>query len=396
MAEYRGFEIFDIVVFFLQRKKLLSMVFFGSLVLSYAGIYLFVEEQYEASAIIIPSEDDGASGLSGMLKGLKNIPLNIGKSSSLKSETNRYNTIIFSRTMLEEIITEFDLYREYDIDTTQIDYREKMLKRLRSEISSKDTDEEAYVIVARSNTPQRAADIVNFIIRRLNDKIIELKVSKSKENRVFLEKRLNEIYSDLHSSEDSLRNFQERSGLLELKSQLPEMMSVYGALETDLMTRQLKKSVLENLYDKQSPEVKNLEVEIREYEKKLASLRSHRDGGSMVLAMKTLPKTALEYYRRFRQVEISSALLEFIVPMYEQAKIEEKKDYPILQVIDFAVPPAKKTYPPRLIFALLGALFVTFTYALGITMRSILRQSTNPKVMFIRQEIDALFRKPIV
>ena len=393
MAEYRGFDIFDIFVFALQRKKILGILFIGSLVVSYVGIYLFIEEQFEATATIIPAEDDGVSGIGSMLKGLKNLPLNLGKSSSIQSEINRYNTIIYSRTTLEDVIKQFDIYKVYDIDTTDINYREETLKRLRKEILTEETDEDAFEITVRSNSPQRAADMVNFIIHTLNTKIIHLKVSKSRENRIFLEKRVAEIYRELQVSEDSLRFFQERSGLVDVKSQLPEMLAVYGTLETDLLTKQLKKNVLENLFDKQSPEVKNLEVEIKEYEKKLSSLRNEREGGSMVLAMKAIPQTAVEYYRRFRQVEINSTLLEFVVPLYEQAKLEEKKDYPILQVIDYGVPPAKKTYPPRILFALLGALFVTFGFQFYLFVKIRLIQSSNPKINFIRQELSTFFWK---
>lgn len=392
MAEYRGFDIFDIFVFALQRKKILGILFLSSLVISYLSIYFLVEEQYEATATIIPSDDDGVSGIGGMLKGLKNLPLNIGKSSSLQSEINRYNTIIFSRSTIEEIIREFDLYQVYDIDTTSVDYREQTLKRLRKEILTKETEEDAFEITVRSNTPQRAADMVNYIIQLLNDKIIQLKVSKSRENRIFLEKRVAEIYQELRISEDSLRFFQERSGLVDVKSQLPEMLAVYGTLETDLLTKKLKKNVLENLFDKQSPEVKNLEVEIKEYEKKLSSLRNEREGGSMVLAMRAIPKTAVEYYRRFRQIEINSTLLEFVVPLYEQAKIEEKKDYPILQVIDYGVPPSKKSWPPRTLLAFFGAVFVTCGNLLYVFIRSLFTESANPKVVRIREELSTFIR----
>lgn len=395
MAEYRGFDILDILIYFIQKKRFFIYLFFGSFLFSYVLIYFVIEEQFESTAIIIPAEDEGVSGLSGMLKGLKGLPLNLGGSSSMKSEINRYNTIIFSRTTLEEIIRKFDLYKVYNIDTTNKEYQEKAIKRLKKEIVTKETDEDAFEISARSDSPNRAADITNFIIETLNNKIIQLKISKSKGNRIFLEKRVEEIRSELRFSEDSLRKYQENSGLLDVKSQLPELMTVYSTLESDLMAKKLKRNVLENLFDKQSPEVKNLNMEISEYQKKLDDLRSKGERGSLMIAMNSLPNTTLEYLRRYRQVQINSTLLEFIIPLYEQAKIEEKKDYPILQIIDNAVPPAKKNWPPRTLFALLGAVFSTFSFLVYTFLSDLTIRSANPKIILLRQEFIKLFSRKL-
>jgi uncharacterized protein involved in exopolysaccharide biosynthesis len=75
-----------------------------------------------------------------------------------------------------------------------------------------------------------------------------------------------------------------------------------------------------------------------------------------------------------------------VVPLYEQAKIEEKKDYPILQVIDYAVPPAKKSWPPRTLFALIGAFSVTMFVYLVLRMRSSVSKITDPRLLSIIRE----------
>lgn len=367
-------------------------MFLSSFVITYLVIYVVVDEQYSATATIIPSDDESGSGLSGMLKGLKGLPINLGGSSS-KTEINRYRTIIYSRTVIEEIIGQFGLYRVYKIDTTNKEYRELAIKRLRKEIITEETDEGAFEITAYSNDPQRAADIVNVIVRTLNDKIIQLKVSKSKENRIFLEKRVKEITRELYASEDSLKRYQEASGLFDVKSQIPEIMSVYSTLESELMLKKLKKNISENLFDKESPEVRNLEIEIREYQRKLDNLRSQGEQGGLMLAMKALPNKSLEYVRRFRQVTINSTLLEFIVPLYEQAKLDEKKDYPILQIIDNAIPPAKKSWPPRTLFSLLGAFFTVISYLLYLFLSGIVNQSQNHKIILLRNEVSEIFSR---
>jgi hypothetical protein len=55
----------------------------------------------------------------------------------------------------------------------------------------------------------------------------------------------------------------------------------------------------------------------------------------------------LEYLRLKREFEIQQAILEFMVPQYEQAKFEESKNTPNVQVLDPAVTPEKRIFPKR-------------------------------------------------
>ncbi len=65
-------------------------------------------------------------------------------------------------------------------------------------------------------------------------------------------------------------------------------------------------------------------------------------------------------------------ILEFVLPIYEQAKIDEQKDIPVLLVLDKAVPPEKKTKPQRsLIVLLFSFLTLIFSIAMSFLMQGI-------------------------
>ncbi len=392
MTEKKNIDLFDLVLFIIERRKLLAYIFLASVVISYGFVYVFIKEQFEASAVIIPSDDDNTSGLPSMLKGLKNLPMGLG-SAATKSSVNRYNTIIYSRTALESVLNQFRLFEVYKIDSTIIDARERAIKQLKKNIITNETKDDAFEIVVRSPESRLSADMVNYIVRYLNETIIGLKVQKSRDNRIFLGQRVDEIYHDLYASEDSLRRFQERSGLYDLKSQVPEIVAMYAKIETEVMSKEIQRSILQRLYDTENPEVKSLNIQIAEYEKKLNKLRSQEGSENILLGMKNLPETSVEFLRRYRTVEINSSLLEFILPLYEQSKIEEKKDYPVLQVIDYAVPPAKKSWPPRSLFALIGALFSITGYVLYIFIADHIRRSVNPRVILLREEVKSIFSR---
>ncbi|MDA0986937.1 MAG: hypothetical protein O3A55_04975 [Bacteroidetes bacterium] len=386
MAEYKGFEFLDLLIFFAKLKNKLLVVFLASLLFAYGFLYFFVNEEFEANAVIIPRGDELNSGIGSVMNNLKKgIPISFGSSTSAQVEINRYNTIIYSRTTLEGIIKKYNLISIYKIDSSDEDAMERAIRRIRKKINTKENNNDAFEIIVRSKSPQLSADIANSLVAAINDKIIGLEVTKSKESRIFLEKRVEDIREELRKSEDSLRAFQETSGLIDLKNQMAGLFSVYSELETNLITRQLKKSILEKLYSKDHPEVKSVEIQITEYQKKLDKIRSEDDPGSVVLAIKNIPQKSAEYLRRFRNVEINNAILEFIIPLYEQAKIEEKKDFPILQVIDYAIAPKTSSFP-RIYVAIILSFFITSLLALYEFLRDKLSSTTNPKIEYLKQE----------
>jgi uncharacterized protein involved in exopolysaccharide biosynthesis len=355
------------------------------MIVAYLSIYVFIESQFEATATVIPVEEDGSAGITGMMKSLRGLPLGLSRSSN--EQMDMFETIVYSRTTLEDVIHQFNLYRIYKIDTMDIDHREKAVKILAKSIITKETDQKAYTITIRANDPDRSAEMANYIVRLLNRRIIDLRVGKSRDNRLFLENRLKEINSDLKDAEDSLRVFQEHSQMYEIESQLKEILKEYSSLESEVITKQLEKNILEKLYGKESGQFQTAEVELQEYEKKTRELQTSGQPGGVTLAMKTLPHTSLEYLRRFRDVKIGSALLEFVTPLYEQARFDEKKDSPILQIIDYAIPPARKSYPPRALFSLLITLGVNFTVLVVLVVRDILATTANSKIMQLKEEL---------
>jgi capsule polysaccharide export protein KpsE/RkpR len=368
MSDSKGFRIIRYVEFLIRRKELFLLVFGVSLIVSYLLIFVLIEEQFEASATLIPREEESSAAAAGLLRNLRSLPLNLGGKTP-RSDLDLYTTIITSRSLLEDVIREFGLVQVYGLDTTALDYMEKAVKRLSREVSTKETLESAFLLTVRAGTRQRAADMTNFIIRRLNERIVGLNSSRSGQNKVFLEKRVEEISADLKAAEDSLRAFQERTGLLDVKSQLQGILTAHTELETQLAAKRFQRGILERMYDKESPQVKEADLQIDVYEKKLAELRTVGDPGSPLLPLNQLPRTSVEFIRRYRAVELNNLLLEYVVPLHEQAKFDEKKDTPVLQVIDYGVPPARKSYPPRTLFALIGALSATLIVYVTLLVR---------------------------
>ena len=388
MAEYRGLDFLDLLVVLTKWKKFFLILTFSTFVLSYFVIYFAIEEEFESKALIIPSDESSPSGgISGIMKNLKDLPLGLGGKSKSQS-TDLYLTIIYSRSNLENIIEKFDLMNDYDLNS-----REKAVKLLSKKIEADVTDEDAFEITVRSKTAKKSANIVNYILEILNQKVIELNVTKSRDNRIFLEKRYAELKQNLRIVEDSLQRFQERTGLYEAKEQLKLIAGAYTELETKISMKKIELEILENMYEKESPQADLLRREISLMESEFNSFKRNKNEESFLLALNSLPENMKKFLRLYRDIEIYTAILEFIVPIYEQAKLEEQKNIPVLRVIDYGVVPEKKAYPPRLLISAITTFIIFSIFSAFLIFREVIRNSQNPKVAFILSNLNFFKRK---
>lgn len=361
MSDNKEFNVWDFILVFLKWKKLMIIQLILVAALSYLAIYYLIEEEFDSTAVVIPSSDSQNAGLSAMMKSLKDLPFGMGGNTKT-AEMDMFTTLVHSRTNLEKIVRKFDLMKDYHLNSL-----EKAEMQLDENIKTKVTDENAYRITVRAKSPQKAADMVNYILDILNETVININVSKSRDNRVFLEQRYNEISEGLRHAEDSLQLYQEQSGLFEAKEQTKSILDAYIDMETEVTAKKMELSVMENLNGKDSPKLEILKAQVNEFEKRLSQMKNNGEQNSILLSVNSLPRKAKNFLRHKRDVEVYSAILEFLVPLYEQAKFEERKSIPVLQVIDHGVPPEKKSYPPRTLLTLiisLGSLFLTMVILL--------------------------------
>ena len=130
-----------------------------------------------------------------------------------------------------------------------------------------------------------------------------------------------------------------------------------------------------------SPQFEALSIQVAEYESKLNEIKKKGMPESPLIPYSNIPEAAINYYRILRDIEINNEILKFVLPLYEQARFEEQKDIPVLQVVDYAVPPPKKAYPPRTILTLSIMIFSI------ILVKENENWKNEPKYLYIKQNM---------
>ncbi len=319
---------------------------------------LLAPKWYEATASVLPAEKtdllSSISGLSNLAKGFS-ASRGLAALTGRNTETDKYVAILKSATITDDVIKKFDLRKEYDRED---DYYDKVVKEWQSNFILEIQDEGNLTISVLDKSPQKATDIANYLVQRLNEVSTVLGVTNAKANREFVEKRYFQSVNDINNLETSMKMFQEKHGVIAVPEQLEATVKSMSNIYAELYKKEVEFNVLKQTYGIDHPLTENAKVEMDELQKKINLLNTGKDNSQkdikLLIPFKQAPELGNRYLKIYRNLEIQYKILEFIQPLYEQAKIEEVRNTPSVLVLDNAYPPDRKAKPKGTIYALVS------------------------------------------
>lgn len=330
-------------------------------------VSLLLPKYYQSTATILPPIT--ITGFEALIP--EEIRGFFGGSLGQNAEANVYLALLNSRSLREEMIKKFDLAKVYKFKEPYA--IEDLLTILDNNIEVVFDGENPLSISVTDRSPERAADMANFMVDELDRMYQEINNRQASFNRVFLAKRVAETRATLAVYEDSLKNFQERNQAISLPEQATAAIRVASDLIAQMMNLDVQIQVLRNTVQPDHPSLRSLTEERRGIEdqiKKLTKSSSSRsDEATAFPGFDQLPELGMQYARLFREVEIQSKLLEFLIPQYEQARIQEVKDTPTVTKLDKGRVPTRRIKPKRKIMVLI-TVFLSFIVCTAIVFTS--------------------------
>ena len=346
-----------------------------------ATVYaLLAPKWYKATASVLPAEKNDLlstlSGISSLAKGFS-ASKGLAALTGQNSETDRYMAILKSATVTDDVIKKFDLRKEYERED---DYYEKVVKEWQSNFDLEIQDEGNLTITIFDKNPQKAANIANYLVERLNEINTKLSVTNAKANREFVEKRYLQNVKDINDLEDSMKLFQEKYGVIAVPEQLEATVKSMSAIYAELYKKEVEYNVLKQTYGVDHPLTTNAKLEMDELQKKINLLNSGKDESQkdvkLLIPFKQAPELGNEYLKIYRNLEIQYKILEFTQPLYEQAKVEEARNTPSVLILDKAGPADRKAKPKASIYAVISFVisvivgyFIVFIFVLFNKMK---------------------------
>ncbi len=386
-----GVDLFDLLFVLSDARKRIAIYVLAAMIIG-AALAVLIKPSFTGSALIMPPQQSQSS-LSGMLNQLGSLASLAGgaTASPLKSPADMYVGVLQSRTIADHLIDKFRLQSLYQAKTME-DARDA-LKRHTKFTAAKDG---LIHIDVEDHSPTRASDMANAYVDELYLMNSRLAITEAAQRRVFFDQELANEKNALAAAEDALKQMEEKTGVIQLSGQAESIIRSIAQIRAEIAASEVELQATKTFATEQNPDAIRLQEEINSLRSQLAKLENDPRAaqlGAGGLQAGRVPAVGLEYARRLRDVRFNEALYELLTKQYEAARIDEAKAAPLIQVVDRAVPPDKKSSPHRVLLTL-GFGFAGFLLACGVSIaeRTLDRMQQVPEYAAKVSRLRRMFR----
>jgi uncharacterized protein involved in exopolysaccharide biosynthesis len=325
-----------------------------------------IPKQYESSTRLMPPDNQSSTTMALLAAMTSKVGAGLGSAAGsllgLKSSGEVFVGILQSRTVQDQLVNRFDLRKIY-----RVKLGEEARKRLAGNtIISEDRKSGIITITVTDRDPRRAAAIGAAYVDELNRLVVELSTSGAHRERVFLEDRLKTVQKDLQDAEKDFSQFASKNMAIDIKEQGKAMVEAAAVLQGQLIAAQSEEEGLRQIYTDNNVRVRSLRARIAELQQQLEKVGGKGEGStpeamptsdSLYPSIKKLPLLGVTYADMYRRTKIQEVIYETLTQQFELAKVEEVREIPSVREIDHADLPEKKSFPPRTLIVIFGALF---------------------------------------
>jgi tyrosine-protein kinase Etk/Wzc len=378
-AERGGFDLFDFLLVLSEARRTIGISMLICISLGVV-VCIFAKPTFTGSALILPPQQgQSLAAMMGQLSALASLTGVAGGASQLKTPTDMYIGILESRTIADHLISKFhlqDLYKTRKMEDTRT--------RLKSNTRFLAGKDGLIHISVEDHDPNRASEMANAYVDELYSMNSHLAISEADQRRVFFDQELADERSALAIAEDDLKKTAEKTGIIHLGGQAESIIRSLAVVRAQIASREVEINSMRMFATDQNPIAMRAREEINALREQLAKLendpRNPELADSVGIPAGRLPAVSLEYARKFREVKYHETLFELLAKQYEAARIDEAKAAPVIQVVDRAVPPDKKS-GPHMSWILVGATFIGFFlgYVVSVITRAFRRAAQIPE-----------------
>jgi tyrosine-protein kinase Etk/Wzc len=342
-------------------------------------ISLLLPIRYTASTSILPPQQGSSAGSSLMsqLGSLGSVASLAGSSSlGLKNPNDLQVAMLQSRTVEDAMVNRFHLMQLYD-EQRQSDARKKFEKMVTIDSGSKDG---LIRISITDRDPQRAAEMANAYVEEFKRQSAGLAVTEASQRRLFFEQQLSHAKDNLANAEEDLKKTGQKTGLMQLDSQTRATIGLLADLRGQIAAKEVEISGLRSFATGENPELQMAEQQLAGLRAQEQKMGAASEGATNALIPKgNMQETSFEYIRKLRDVKYYETIFDLLARQYEVAKVDEAKQGSVVQVVDRAIVPDRKSSPQRTLIVLGAAVFGLFVGLVWAFAREgLTRLSNNP------------------
>lgn len=339
----QGIDLAVMVAPAVARWKSVAAFALACGVVVYAASYL-IPSRYTATSVFMPPQ--AQSGSAGALASLGALSGLVGGNLGARNSPDQYVALMQSATIGDRMIKRFDLKKRYEVQY-QVDARKRLLASTDIRIGKKDN---LIQVDVTDTDPARAAAMANRYIDELRTLTNDLAITEAQQRRVFFEQLMQKTRDQLATAQIALEGSGISAGALNVEPKTAA--ESYARVRATLASEQVKLQVLRSTLADTAPEVRRQQETVSALTGELSKLEAED---------KPQARSG-DYINRYREFKYQETLFDLFSRQYESARVDESREGALIQVIDPATPPERKSGPRRSMFGL-GATVAGFLLA---------------------------------
>lgn len=349
-GESEAFSFLDFAIVIAKHKTMLV----AAPAVAAVGVTLgslLLPDIYTATARILPPQPS-QSMASAMLNQLGVLGGVAGSAFGIKSSNDLYVGMLKSRSVADGMIQRFNLRELYRVGT--LVQTRKLLQRVTRVAAGRDG---IICIDVDDEDPKRAADMANGYVSELERLTERLAVTEAGQRRLFFERQLKQAKEALAVAEVELKKTQEDTGLIKLDEQGRAIIEAVARLTAQIAAKEVQIEGMRTFATDRNPQLVLAQQELAGLRLQLRRMGVNKAAseGDVLVTTGRVPEAGLQFIRKFRDVKYQETMFELLAKQYEIARLDEAKDAQVVQVLDYAVAPDKKSKPRHFLLAAIGA-----------------------------------------
>jgi tyrosine-protein kinase Etk/Wzc len=378
-------DMLDLALLLAARRRFILLFSFVVAVLT-AIVVLITPVRFTATTTMLPpqQQESSAMALLGQIGGLASLTGGAGGGAAsalgLKNPDDLYIGLLQSQHVMDGIIQRFDLVKVYK--AKRLSSARKVLQRNTKILSDKSS---LISISVEDNNPMLAAAVANAYVDGLHDLMSHLAVTSAAQRRMFFEQQVLQEKEKLADAEVALEKTEMKTGIIQPQGQAQAVIATIMQLRAQISASEVELGALRTSSTDQNPEVITLQSQIAALRTQLADFeKGHPQSASMegnvLTPTSEVPAASLEYLRRTRDVRYQETLFEFMTRQYEMARVDEAKQSQMIQVVDPALVPDRRSWPPRTLLTVLAFILAAIVASFWVILQSAYEhRMENPK-----------------
>jgi len=355
-----GIDLFEVLA--LMRRHLRLLVA-GPLAagLVALGIAFVIPPTFTAATTFLPPQQH-QGGVASVLSQLGPLAGLAGAAAGVRTPADQYVALMHSVTVSDRIIDQFKLMQEYD-EEFRVEARKELAKNVRISVGKKDG---LITVEVDDKSPQRAAAMANQYVSELRRMTSTIAVSEAQQRRVFFEHQLQQAKERLTAAQEALRASGFDAGAI--KAEPKAAAEGYARLRAEVTAAEVRLQAMRGSLADDTPEVRQQQAMLSALRGQLARLEQSSDVNA-----------GPDYVGKYREFKYQETLFELFARQYELARVDESREGALIQVVDVAQPPERKSKPKRGLIAVITTLAAAAVLLAGLLIRESWRRGQQTR-----------------